>query len=1128
MIETKEVDAQSDIRGTRTRLVLPPAPSSEQGPVKAWSEAVEMITYETAPPDVNPLFLEKRVYQGSSGRVYPLPVIDRVETTPIKRTWRAFHIENESIRVMILPELGGRIHVAMDKRNGYDFVYRQNVIKPALVGLAGPWISGGIEFNWPQHHRPATFMPTESMIERAQDGSVTVWCSDHDPMERMKGMHGVCLHPGKALMEVRVRLYNRTLDTHTFLWWANVATHVNERYQSFFPEDVQFAADHAKRAITTFPISGGTYYGIRYGDRAQSGIPAKHFPAQFCPDGSAAPNDLTWYANIPVPTSYMIANSKGDFSGGYDHKADAGTVAVGNHHISPGKKQWTWGNHEFGYAWDRSLTDSDGPYVELMVGTYTDNQPDFSFLAPGETKSFSQFWYPLSETGVPNIANLDAAMRVERRSGETRVHLQVTSDIRSATIEMRDGAGTLATWNGDLSESNTLHHSFFVDAPADYFLEVRQGARLILRYAPAETVMADAPGIATPPAMPAEISSADELYLTGVHLEQYRHPTRTPEIYWEEAVRRDPGDSRCNAMLGRWHLRRGEFHLAEKFLRTAVKRMQQLNPNPPDGEPFYNLGLTLMYIGDLNGAYDAFYKATWNAAWAGPGYHRIAEIDCRRKQWSTALEHINASLKKDCENLNALALKAMVLERCEDGEGARKTLVDALSLDPLDIFCRSLLKSEVPKDGQQCLDLCFDLMRSGFEKEALGVSALATLQELNLYDGSCTMLLYLRAQLEKSESGRERAQQADWRYVFPHRLEEIRLLETSLAARSEDAHAHLYLGNLLYDKRRHSEAIEHWERCSVLQPDLALAWRNLAIGYFNQRHDADAALRAFHHARMAAPFDPRLLYEFDQLQKRTGTSPKERLALLQAERTLVHERDDLSVEMASLLTSEDRPKEAIELLLSRKFQPWEGGEGMVLGQFTRAHVRAAIDCLALGRSDEAVQLLHGVFAPPESLSEAFHVLANVSEVHFWLGIAYRNANDAAASLRHFEIAASDRSDFQQMQAVDISENSYWSAKALQELGRDDEARQIYQQMIDRADEMRASEAEIDFFATSLPTMLLFEESLQRRVNIQADFLEAQARIGLKEPAGEELLRELLQKDRNHIGAIDLAYSSAVK
>src|SRR5882757_2384794 len=414
------------------RLELPPAPPEETGAVKAWRQPVLLRTYLPHPPDRNPMFLETRVYQGSSGRVYPIPFVDRIAETPVEQSWQAVHIENPYLRLMVLPQIGGRIHVGLDKTNGYDFFYRQNVIKPALVGLAGPWISGGVEFNWPQHHRPATYMPMEYAIEREPDGTVTVWCSDHDPMARMKGMHGLRLSPGKAILEVRVRLYNRTQDTQSFLWWANMATRVHEQYQSFFPHDVRFAADHAKRAVTEYPLSLGKYYGVDYGERARTGVPPEERPREFVPNGSYPANDLSWYANIPVPTSYMIVGSRGDFFGGYDHRAGAGTVAVANHHISPGKKQWTWGNHEFGYAWDRSLTDADGPYVELMSGVYTDNQPDFSFLAPGETKTFSQFWYPISEIGVPDLATLEAAVRLEREPGKAMIHLLVTRTLLDA------------------------------------------------------------------------------------------------------------------------------------------------------------------------------------------------------------------------------------------------------------------------------------------------------------------------------------------------------------------------------------------------------------------------------------------------------------------------------------------------------------------------------------------------------------------------------------------------------------------------------------------------------------------------------------------------------------------------
>src|SRR5271168_357356 len=219
--------------GTEAREESQPARTghSPSAGVAVRVEELMIPTYMPAAPDKNPMFLEKRVYQGSSGKVYPLPFTDRVAEKSVMRKWKAVWIENEFIRAMVLPEIGGRIHVLQDKTNNYDVIYRQQVIKPALVGLAGPWISGGIEFNWPQHHRPGTFMPVDWAIERSEDGSVTAWMSEHDPLGRLKGMHGVRLTPDSSLVELRVRLFNRTPYLQTFLWWANAAVKTHEDYR---------------------------------------------------------------------------------------------------------------------------------------------------------------------------------------------------------------------------------------------------------------------------------------------------------------------------------------------------------------------------------------------------------------------------------------------------------------------------------------------------------------------------------------------------------------------------------------------------------------------------------------------------------------------------------------------------------------------------------------------------------------------------------------------------------------------------------------------------------------------------------------------------------------------------------
>src|SRR6202795_1905850 len=183
--------------------------SSEER-VLAWEESVTIPTYPALPADRNPMFLDKRVYQGSSGKVYPNPFTDRISDEKTDKSYQAVFLENEFVRIMVLPEIGGRIHIGQDKTNNYDFFYRQNVIKPALVGLLGPWISGGVEFNWPQHHRPSTFMPVDWRLVENADGSQTLWCSEIERMFFTKGLHGFTLYPNRAIVEISVQLYNRT------------------------------------------------------------------------------------------------------------------------------------------------------------------------------------------------------------------------------------------------------------------------------------------------------------------------------------------------------------------------------------------------------------------------------------------------------------------------------------------------------------------------------------------------------------------------------------------------------------------------------------------------------------------------------------------------------------------------------------------------------------------------------------------------------------------------------------------------------------------------------------------------------------------------------------------------------
>jgi len=1088
--------------------------------VTARVEKVVFPTYPAPPPDLNPMFLDKRNNQGSSGRIYPNPLTDRVSGEKVDRAYEAVILENEYIQLMMLPELGGRIQIGFDKTNGYDFFYRQHVIKPALIGLCGSWISGGAEFNWPQHHRPSTFMPVEFQIEEHADGSRTVWLSEHEPMERTKGMVGICLHPGRALVEMKVRLYNRTPFLQRFLWWVNTAVHVHEEYQVFFPPDVTYVTHHTKAFMTSYPVACGRYNDIDFGAGA----------------------DISWYRNAPSPTSYFVNESRGNFFGGYDHKRRAGVVHVANHHIAPGQKLFTWGNNPFGLAWNRNLTDEDGHYAELMAGAYTDNQPDFSWLQPYETKTFSQYWYPIQAIGTPVQANERAAVQLETRDGQARLGVYANEVLKQATITLSAGNKPLLRQCADLGPGVPWTAAIPLDGAVP-------GASLTLRVDAAdgsEVVTCESvPRVEKPvpdpwpqPAPPVQLKTVEELFLAGLHLEQYAFSLNTPEPYWEEALRRDPADARTNTALGRLWLHRGDLPKAETLLRQAVKTLTRWNRNPADGEPHYQLGMALLFQRRLDDAYDALYKAIWSYAWQAAGYYALATIDTRRNDFAAALAHLDRALSVNTENLKARNLKSAVLRRQNRLDEAGRLVDETIAKDALDFWARNekVLIDRARGDAanaqarvqelvrlmhgavQTHLDIAFDYASAGFYDEASDLL-------MRLVEGqggkACTypMVFYVMGWLARLQGrdvdarqwcGKAAGMPAD--YCFPARLEEQEVLQGALALNPADGRAHYYLGNLLYDKYRHAEAIQHWEAATRLEPGFAIPWRNLGLACFNDLHDPARARACYEKAFAANPRDPRLLYELDQLLKRMGVPPVERLARLEQHRDLVVQRENLTVELVMLYNLTGQPQKMLTVLLAHRFHPWEGGEGAVTSQYSSAHLQLGRAALEAGCAGEALARFQTAQEFPESLGEARSSAAPDPLVAFHLGLA-KDALDRADEARtHFQQAAKEPSA--------LSAATYIQALALRKLGKEAEAVGKLKALAEFAAKQAETAGKDDFIPPPV-NYLLFADDVRKRMFADAAYLSGLACLGLgRSDEARRNFQSALGFDISHPGATE--------
>lgn len=1090
--------------------------------VKAWEEKVIIPTYKTSGPDKNPMFLEKRIYQGSSGVVYPHAVIDQVYDEKIDQEYHAVFLENEFIKVMILPELGGRIQMAYDKTNDYHFVYYNQVIKPALVGLTGPWISGGIEFNWPQHHRPSTFDPVDFTIETHPDGSKTVWVSEIEKMFHTKGMAGFKLYPDSAYLEITGKLYNRTALPQTFLWWANPAVAVDEHYQSVFPPDVTAVYDHGKRDVSLFPIAKGTYYKKDY----------------------APGTDISWYKNIPVPTSFMAVGSDFDFVGGYHHQKQAGILHIANHHISPGKKQWTWGSGNFGQTWDKHLTDEDGPYIEIMTGVYTDNQPDFSWIMPNQEITFTQYFLPYKEIGYVKNATKDALVNLAFKDGKAIIKVYATSTQHNAGIMLKLKEQIIFNIRVNLSPLKSFETTIalpenYVEQDLELIVSNADGDKLV-GYSPITVKNVDiSPEAAKPLVAPAAMKTNEELYMAGLHLEQYRHATYSAKDYYEEALKRDDTDIRNNNALGLYYFRRGQFVTSEKYFQSAVNTLIKHNPNPYDGEPLYNLGLSLLYQGNIKDAYDKFYKAAWNVAQQDNAYLQLAKIETIKNNWNEALQLVERALIRNVHGFNARHLKTVLLRKLQRFDDAARLANETLAIDLFDfgsIYELSLIHMQNPSESHKWTEMLKERLRDNahsYIEIAIDYAACGRYEEaidlLLLCENKEEQPLYFYylanyyAQLnnkQKVELYLARGFELGPDKVFPNRLEDIALLKFVTQVNPKDHKAFYYLGNLWYDKRQYKEAMDCWNVSAKISPDFASVNRNLSIAYYNREQNEEKALCFMEKAFFNDVTDARVLFELDQLHKRLNYSITYRLTFLEKYRALILTRDDLYLEYITLKNLNGNLDEALALLTRRKFHPWEGGEGKVSKQYVFAKIGLAKMAIKHGDYVGAIKLLSDATVYPENLGEGKLYGTRENDIDYWLGMAYSKSGDQKNAEAYFIRASTG--DMEPTAAIFYNDAQpdaiFYQGLALRELHNNGAANEKFSSLVNYGKQHLDDHIKLDYFAVSLPDLMIFDDDLNKRNNVHCLYMAALGNTGLKETElAEQDINELLSLDNGHLG-----------
>ncbi len=985
--------------------------AAQNGPVKMWEGRELLPTYIVDAPEKAPLFERDFAYQRAKRGVYPYAMNDNPTNEKIDSLHKALYLENDYIKVCVLPDIGGRLFYATDKTNGYEIFYRQHVIKPANVGMLGAWISGGVEWNVFHHHRATSQYPIDSKMVDNGDGSKTIWVGEVENRHRMSWAIGLTLHPDKSYIEVTGRFFNNSQDRNSMLHWNNVATHANENYQIVFPENTDFGTYHHKNSFLRWPVPDGPY----------------------CDNPDYEGKDISWWKNLPALTggSVFVYDLKDDFIGGYDYGADAGTMLAANRHINKGGKFWTWGHMNYGHAWDCvTLTDSDGPYVELMTGAYSDNQPDYCWINPHETKEFTAYWYGIRNLNRVNRGNEFATVNMDiDPSGKIHVAANVTEIRRGAKVVVRTADGkTLYEKVADMAPDKPFADDFAV-AAADVaepskvtmYLYAADGEELI-NYHP---YVLDRNKPFPEPVVPLDpdpksIENTEELYYLGMRNLQFHQAHVDPNIYFREVLNRDPGDVRSNTQLGIFYRKAGDFETAKKHLRTALKRQTAHHTRVADGEAMYNLGLILKAEKQYEAAIDTLYRAAWDYEYSSAAYYQLAQISNTLGETARANEEIDMAIAYNGMNVDAKNFKTTMLRKAGQGAKAAELAADVLRFDPLNYYAtRELtLLGKLPKKdltallrnvSESYLELALYYMNSGFICDAEAVlteaEAVAPYPTTEYYLGYCEDL---KGDKAAAAEWFAKAEAGSIDYVFPFRLETIAVYEKALEYNPSAANTWYYLGNLYYHKQP-QKAMEAWAKAVEAKPDFAMALRNLGWGcrfYTNEMREGIEWYKKAIEADKAG--NAIFLAECDEMLEAINAPISERYDLFRDRREMYEKRYDSETKAIKLRILSGEYEECLEPLTTRFYSRREHIEDLH-DIYVDACMLSANKAWKAGDNEKALKYMLMTNEYPDNHGYAhLEYYARDAQVYYNIGLAYEKVGDNAKAEEYYKMASEVR------------------------------------------------------------------------------------------------------------------------
>jgi tetratricopeptide (TPR) repeat protein len=946
-------------------------------PVEVRRERQVIPTYKVGNPDPTPPINRTWGYT----RVYPYSMLDEITETKQDAEHECLILENEYLRLTVLPELGGHLY-AYDKIAEQDMFYRPAEIKPALIALRGAWIAGGLEFNFPVSHNPLTASPVDSMSRRNDDGSATIYIGAYEQLSRMRWTVGITLHPGTARIDTDIRLENRTPVSNRFYFWSNSAERVTAGTRFVSP----VTSVRGWRGVMRYPEHEGEF------------VPA--------------------YSNHHIACDLFSRNIRADFFGCYDDDTDEGIVNVANHNQVTGRKYFTWGNSDDGLVWQHILSDDAGPYIEIQSGPF-ETQSVFKMLPPHQVMRWNESWYPVRGVGGFEFANKTVAINVRRTDGTVQILIHSVREIMDATVSVDTNKQSLLAWDGDLSPRSpavlTLNHD-----PGDEPFQVLISSQADQVIAHAMVPWHGEPDeLEDPPHIPEDLrDSHHECFIRGLDAEQ-QNEVPTARRYYEEAIAVDPNSPLPLLRLGVMEIKAGRPEQAVGLLQRANRVY------PDNGEISYYLGLTLRQVGRHKEAKAAFWLARLDPHYSALGRYQLGVMEAGLGNAEVALEHFREA--SDHEDIGApewiaMSVTLRALSRNQEASQLLDTIQEA---DPLNLLAsceRALVDEALDLDAtprwQYLKDLVRDEPQTWLELSTfyggLGYNVTAMrLVDLSLSMKSRSLLHYHRAhylstsdRAEEAAVARRRAMTAQVDLVYAHRPEEEAMLRDAIASEPSDTTAMFLLGTSLFMKGRSGEGRDIWKKAlelGSLMPSL-----HASMGWAAWKLDGDLpeGFARYHTAADLRPHDHRLYAALDAIREERGDSAQERLDALWALSDDVRGRGRLPQRLVTIFTMLGRWNNADELLRNRHFHPWEGEQTM-RGVYTDLHVAHGEHLMEKGQVEAALAAFERALEYPVNVGVGKPLQSADAAIQYRAGLAAHASGDEAASQAHWKNGAAE-------------------------------------------------------------------------------------------------------------------------